>query len=717
MRTDSLFLKMHDHHKFLVGLFIVCAMGIKVCNGQAGITDTLLQNLNQHPQEDTIRLNLLNKLAIEYPAKDPGSGLKFADMAIGLAKKLNQKPALAEAYMAKARNYAAKSEPKNTLEAQLLAEDVFYQLNDKPSLIKCIIGISISYYSIANYTASLRYASKSVTLALQTGDKKLIATSYASMGISYTWLADYPKAIDYYYKELKIVEDLHDKSLIAKTTGNIGVIYYYLKQYPEALKYYQQCLKILEEEDDKIWVAAALNNIGGVYLETGDYLKAVAYNTKALEINQVLNSKKGIANDLVDMGVAYSHLNNYDDGFDCLLRAIYLYDKIGAKNNSSIALGHVAMMYCDAPPGILLKQGISPIERYNKALQLQQKSVKLAHEAKSLSNEADQLKNLSLIYEKQNNYKDALKSYRSYTLLKDSIFNDKKRTEMTRLSIQYDFDKKEADLKAENAERQARARAELSRQKVIKNASIIIGLVLLLSGFTTFAFYKRRNDAHEKQKDAEFKVQVAETEMKALRSQLNPHFIFNSLNSIGDYIARHDKETADIYLVKFAKLMRMILENSEHRTISLEDDLKTLELYIQLEALRLGHKLLYEIVIDEEIDTEIAMVPPMILQPFVENSIWHGISPKEGGGKIIISVKKDGDMIAYTVEDNGIGRTGSAALKAEKNGAARKSFGIKVIQSRINIINEAQKTNAQVEMTDLDEGTRVSIQLPYELKF
>src|SRR6185437_2269638 len=117
----------------------------------------------------------------------------------------------------------------------------------------------------------------------------------------------------------------------------------------------------------------------------------------------------------------------------------------------------------------------------------------------------------------------------------------------------------------------------------------------------TFIFYERRKHAKELLREAEVKARVAETELKALRSQLNPHFIFNSLNSIGDYIARHEKDTADNYLAKFAHLMRMILESSESETISLADDIKVLELYMQLEVLRLGHKFLYEISIDEQV--------------------------------------------------------------------------------------------------------------------
>ncbi|MGH2649367.1 MAG: sensor histidine kinase, partial [Ginsengibacter sp.] len=132
---------------------------------------------------------------------------------------------------------------------------------------------------------------------------------------------------------------------------------------------------------------------------------------------------------------------------------------------------------------------------------------------------------------------------------------------------------------------------------------------------------------------------------------MNPHFIFNSLNSISDYILKNDVQSADIYLTKFAKVMRMILENSDQKEVTLKDDLKALELYMQLESLRMKDKFTYEIKIDESINAENTLIPPLILQPFVENSIWHGMQGKKGEGHILISIKKEGNMINCSVED------------------------------------------------------------------
>jgi LytS/YehU family sensor histidine kinase len=203
--------------------------------------------------------------------------------------------------------------------------------------------------------------------------------------------------------------------------------------------------------------------------------------------------------------------------------------------------------------------------------------------------------------------------------------------------------------------------------------------------------------------------------MKALRAQMNPHFIFNSLNSISDYIAKQDVKTADRYLTKFAKMMRLILENSEHKQISLAEDLKALELYMQLEALRLNDKFSYEIKIDDEIDQDITMIPPLILQPFVENSIWHVISQKEGRGKILIEIKKENEMINCAVEDNGVGR--NHLMQYEPNGISKKSLGMKITRSRIDILNQPGKTRGAVELLDLAKGMRVEIKFPLALNF
>jgi len=163
--------------------------------------------------------------------------------------------------------------------------------------------------------------------------------------------------------------------------------------------------------------------------------------------------------------------------------------------------------------------------------------------------------------------------------------------------------------------------------------------------------------------------------------------------------------------------MRLILENSEKKEVRLSDDLHALELYMQLESLRMNNKFTYEIKVSEDIDIENTLVPPLLLQPFVENSIWHGIATKQGAGKILIKIEKENEMIKCIIEDDGIGRARSGILKEETGSAAKNSLGMKITRARIEIINKLKKSKAGVELSDLSEGTKVELKLPLELSF
>ncbi|MBL0050592.1 MAG: histidine kinase [Bacteroidetes bacterium] len=156
-----------------------------------------------------------------------------------------------------------------------------------------------------------------------------------------------------------------------------------------------------------------------------------------------------------------------------------------------------------------------------------------------------------------------------------------------------------------------------------------------------------------RQNELELKQQLIEVELKALRAQINPHFIFNCMNSIYQYMQRNDSQIAGEYLVKFSNLIRLILENSLHTLVPMSDDLKTLDLYIQMEQLRMNHQFIYTINVENNIDADITLVPPMIVQPFVENSIWHGLNNKTAKGNLTISIKHENDFLIYVVEDDG----------------------------------------------------------------
>ena len=215
-----------------------------------------------------------------------------------------------------------------------------------------------------------------------------------------------------------------------------------------------------------------------------------------------------------------------------------------------------------------------------------------------------------------------------------------------------------------------------------------------------------------------FEQKIAETEMTALRAQMNPHFIFNCLNSIKLYTLENDSQTASEYLTIFSQLIRLVLENSRSEKVTLQKELETLRLYIQLEAMRFKDKVKYRINIAPEIDQQYIDIPPLLLQPYVENAIWHGLMHKKEGGNICINVSLPLEhCLQVEIIDDGIGRNLAAEFKS-KSATRQKSFGLKMTSERIDIINQVYNIKADVEIIDLKDamnnaiGTKVIIKIP-----
>ena len=555
-----------------------------------------------------------------------------------------------------------------------------------------------------NPDSSMKYTDEAMQISQKIKWQKGIALSFRQKGYVYYISSDNLQAMDYYLKALKAGEAMNNNFFNATIYNNIANIYADLKNYKKALDYYSKYLSIAEEIKSKTDEMNGFINIGDIYTEMNNLPVGLDYFNKALSLANETGNKRISAAILNNLGEIFIKQGNYAMAFTDFQKSLSLAEETGNMNAKATALNGLGEIYLNQ-------------KNYKQAEDYSKRSLQLSKELGDISWQANALTTLSKTYEKQNDFAKALDNYKQAVILKDSTLNDEKKQDIIHLEMQYSFDKKEAEVKAANDKKQALAAAEINKQKVLRNASLGIGTILVLVAIAGIILYKRRKDTLEKKKEAEFNTQVAYTELKALRAQMNPHFIYNSLNSINDYIDKHDTEMATLYTTKFAKLMRMILENSEQKEVPLSDDLKALELYMQLESMRMQNKFSYEIKVDEDIDRENTLIPPLILQPFVENSIWHGISKKQGAGKILIHIQKDGNMINCIVEDNGIGMKESAGVKTEKEMLSKKSFGMKITKSRIDIINKMKKSNAAITMSNLEEGTKIEIKLPEELAF
>ncbi|MDW3646951.1 MAG: histidine kinase [Bacteroidia bacterium] len=245
---------------------------------------------------------------------------------------------------------------------------------------------------------------------------------------------------------------------------------------------------------------------------------------------------------------------------------------------------------------------------------------------------------------------------------------------------------------------------------------IIAALLILMIAYSVYRW--RLEDVRNQERiKADFQQRINDVEMQSLRSQMNPHFLFNSLNSIQLYIIKNKPEKAVEYLGNFSRLMRLILSNSRSKTITLKQELESLQLYMELENLRFSDMFEFHIYVEKEVRINDFELPPMLLQPFVENAIWHGLQPKEGKGEINIHISLEEEYLVCEIQDNGIGREASARLKGRPK-KQHKSMGMKITADRLEMINHAQYGQASMEIEDLYHangeaaGTKVIVRVP-----
>ncbi|MCB0398548.1 MAG: histidine kinase [Winogradskyella sp.] len=550
--------------------------------------------------------------------------------------------------------------------------------------------LNLSYaINNVNSDSALVYVEKAMELSRQLNWSKGIALSNRQKGLVFYHKSDYFNALACWQKALDSDLSKNNKLFEASVYSNIGNLYADLAEYDKALESYEKFLDISKLEKSPKDELIATFSVATVYTEQGKYKYAINKFLRAYDLAEANNLDFYIPTICNNLSKTYSYLSDNEKAIKYLNIGI----EKAENQNDIFTLA-------------LLKRNLAE-QYFNKddlieAETLLQESISLSQSYKTLEREAQSLRLLYQIYEKQDKFKEALETHKTYISLRDSIINEDTKAEFI-----------ERNLTFESQKLKTLADEEIKRQKLIKNGSILGGSLLVVSAIFGLIVYKRKRDAISKKQKAEFSAAVANTELKALRAQMNPHFIFNSLNSINDYISKNDANSASKYLTKFAKIMRQTLENSNQKEITLQDDLQLIELYMQIEAMRLDNKFSYSIEVDEAIDVENTLVPPLILQPFIENSIWHGISKKEDKGHIKIQIKKDKDMIVCVVDDDGVG------LKENKGNSERISLGQSITKDRIDIINKIKKTKGTVVIKNKPEGkgVNVEVKLPLEIAF
>lgn len=484
--------------------------------------------------------------------------------------------------------------------------------------------------------------------------------------------------------------------------------------------------------------AISLNNIGENFKSLNDLGKCRQYTKEAIKLNIQLKSLFGVAVnyellyrcDLTDKLYINARIN-LDSGMPYALKAndsyllsqYYLgYGKLQAINyniDSAKYFFNLAMREAISQNNLRNKYQVYRARAeylknltQDKKIELLDSALLIAKQTHFLEGISQAAEQLSDEYDIMQNKDSSLHYYRIYRTVYDSVFseNDKRNVVI-----------KEADWMIKRKEIENQHLKELSllqkRDIIFKNALLAaIATLLLLIIATSFVIYKNIQ-SKKKQLEHSLKQKIAETQMQSLRAQMNPHFIFNSLNSIENFIMRNDKMAASEYLNKFAGLIRIILDSSRTELVPFTKNMEGIKLYVELEQLRFNNKFSFKINIDPDLLNGDYLVPSLLSQPYIENAILHGLSQSEAESlELSLNARLENDYIIYTISDNGIGRK-----KAEeyKNGNKRnhKSLGLQLIEERINIFNLQQNAEGGVTITDLYNdknepcGTRAELKI------
>jgi tetratricopeptide (TPR) repeat protein len=594
---------------------------------------------------------------------------------------------------------------------QILSQELKYERG---------IALSHFYYGFnarheGNYDEAQRHLNIFIKYFSEAGDSTKVANGLYQLGVIYSFMGNYEKGLSIYFRILNISKFKNEPYGVATALQAIGNTYMYTENYGKAIEYFKQSLKILHSlEGGKPTQSIAVHytNLGNIYLNLAKNDTARIYFLKALRISEELGNDWGIAGALENLGYIAFRSKDYQQAMSFHKRTLVIRERLAQKRELAISLSNVGATY--------LK-----MKDYVSANRYLLESLAKAKEIGYGFLVYDVYKDLSTLMAEKKDVKGAYEYHRLYAKAKDSVLNLETTQQLRELQTKYETVEKNKKIALLAKEKEIQGK-EMQRQAALNKA--YIGGFFFLIAVAGLVFYILRQRVHlttknTEIKEADFRRQLTELEMKALRAQINPHFLFNCMNAINLMILKGQTENASLYLAKFSKLVRLLLENAEAPAVTLASEMSLLESYIQLEELRLPGRIGYTISVDECIGVQSTYLPSMVLQPVVENAIWHGIVHRENEskGNIFINVSQQEDQLLCTIEDNGVGRDRAQQLRDE-SAVKNRSMGMKITEERLRLRNRNRKEQC-IQITDLKDtlnqavGTRVTIHIPIEEQY
>ena len=549
---------------------------------------------------------------------------------------------------------------------------------------------------------------------------------------------DVKQSFQYYEKVVSYSDSLNFTYGKSLAQINLGILLYSSANFDASNQAYYKAIDYAEACGALRLKAVSLNNIGDNLKTLRDFEKCRDYTTQAININTQLKAWRGVAInyellqqcDLEERMFDRAKLN-LSNGMAFAERAAdsyvlsqyYLgFGKIHAQKNSkdsaefyfqraldqSALQGDLRNEYQVYLAQVKYLSSIPTIEK----IRLLNKALKIARRTSFLEGEANAAQQLSDVYDFMKNKDSSLLYYRIYRSATDSLFSEQNKRNVIIKESEWLLGRKEME------NRHLRELSELQKKRIAVSNELLLAVFLSLVLTIAIAIIIYRTNQQKKERsEAALKQKITDIQMQVLRAQMNPHFIFNSLNSIENFMMLNEKRLASDYLNKFTTLIRTILDSSLNQLIPLTIDMEALQLYIDLQQLRFNNKFTYQTDVDPLLRTGDYKVPSLIIQPYVENAIEHGIAHSEKThSKIMVTASLQKEFIVYTIEDNGVGRSQAAAYN-QQNKRHHTSVGLTITEDRIRIFNGASVNDDHVKIEDLyngkgePQGTRVTVKI------
>ncbi len=629
-------------------------------NSQSKPIDSLFIALKK-AKNNTDKVQTLNAIADEYKTSNPKLMLDYAKKALQLSQQIQFKVGEGNAYLNIGNSNIITGNYPIALQNFTLAQELFEN-------------------------------EKEISLEV----KKGLAKAYGSIGIVSSEQSNYANALRFYLKSVAIYEEIKDVQKCAKLYNNIGIVYKSQAQHAKAIGYFIKAEKLQKQLNDPN-IGITLTNIANSYLNKNDFSKAAEYYNTAKSSLDKNPNPRALGEWYNNYGLYCKATNNSANAIKNWNLAIATFESIEDRFGKADTYIYLGQLYLEQ-------------NRLNEALKASQTALQLAKEINILEQIAISEKLLSDIYSKQGNSIQAFAHYKLYSKANDSLINQVAIRKSVEEEMNFEFEKKQALHKEDLEKKEILLKEQSKRNKMQLLFSVL--LTLLLFGIT-FLIYNRK----QLKKTLTLQKELAQYEQKALHLQMNPHFVFNCLGSISSFITENGTETAIKYLAKFSKLMRLTLEYSKESLIPIDKEMEGLQNYLELEQLRFNNQFTFTISKSNDIEDDLA-IPPLLVQPFVENAIIHGVIPKKEKGTIVIHFTIEKESLICTVEDNGVGYKQSQVAK-ENSVVIHKSMALDITKKRLEMIETATSATANFYIEELKNnnevtGTKVVLKLPLQ---